>query len=95
MKYIKTYEDIHLANYAICKSDDNTLLCIEIIDADEFRNSAQVQTMTFDRNKEVHKSAKITTRLSVIMNRIVYQSNDIEDIIIKYDLMKTQTKYNL
>jgi len=102
MKYIKSYEDIEnnddFKKYLITKSDENNYLCIEIISIDEFEKIAHICTMSFSKNNTIHKSVEISITLESLKSlkkRLIYQSDDINDIINNLKIIKDLDKYNL
>lgn len=101
MKYLKKYESwpdyIHcydLKKYAILKGEDD-YTAIELVKSiDNF--SIIVQTLAFGkRSVEIKKSVEITINEGIIRSRIVFQSDDIEEIRIQLELLRNTGKYNL
>ena len=98
MKHLKQFENIEEENikeYIICKSDDPTILffCLQIVE--QLSSKLKINTITFDRNDDAHKSAIITANRTMIENKIVYQSDNIQDVIDMIKILKKSAKYNL
>lgn len=96
MKYIKTYENLtKLKKYFIYKSDDPEIVynCVENVDESNF----MLKVIIFDRNNEPHESVPINflRAKQSMLDRIVYQSDDIKDIANTLKALKTTDKYNL
>ena len=96
MKHLKTYENlIKLKKYFIYKSDDPEIVynCVENVDDSNF----MLKVIIFDRNDEPHKSQAFNflRAKNSMLDRIVYQSDDIRDIAKAFRAFKTTDQYNL
>lgn len=91
--YIKFYD---LKKYVICENiGDDTYLALELIKSvDDFK--IIVQTLAFSKkNNNFAKSAEIKISESTIRNRIIFQSDDINEIITQLELFKNAKQYNI
>lgn len=101
MKYLKKYETwpdyIHfygLKKYAILKGEDYYTAIELVKSTDDF--SIIVQTLAFGkRSNEIKKGAEIPINDSIIRSRIIFQSDDIEEIRTQLELLRNTLKYNL
>ena len=95
MKYLKTFESLSLKKYIICKGTESytTLEIVKLID----NFSIIVRTLAFSkRNDTVFKSAKLTISFNLyIEDRIIFQSDDINEIKTQLDILQNKDKYNI
>lgn len=103
MKHLKTYEAwpdyivfYGLKKYVICKNkEDNTYLTLELIRSTE-NFYIIVQTLTFSKKTDkISKSAEISIKINTILDRIVFQSDDINEIKNELQLLKNTDKYGI
>lgn len=103
MKYLKRYESwpdyiifYGLKKYLICKNkEDNTYLTLELIRSTE-NFYIIVQTLTFSKKTDkISKSAEISIKINTILDRIVFQSDDINEIKNELQLLKNTDKYGI
>lgn len=103
MKYLKRYESwpdyiifYGLKKYVICKNkEDNTYLTLELIRSTE-NFYIIVQTLTFSKKTDkISKSAEISIKINTILDRIVFQSDDINEIKNELQLLKNTDKYGI
>lgn len=101
MRHLKTFEKSpvvfsELKKYVICKNkEDNTYLALELIKLTELFYIT-VQTLTFSRRTgSVSKSAEISIKKHVILDRIIFQSDDINEIKNELEVLENIDKYNL
>jgi len=110
MKYIKTYEGYPdniefycLKKYAICKSklrgvmnskDDDYMIFELIKSAGNF--SIIVKKLEFSKlNNNVTKSTEIPISISIIRDNMIFQSDDINEIKEKLEILQEIDIYNL
>jgi len=103
MKYIKKYETwpdyIHfysLKKYVICKNTESNIYTVfELIKSTE-NFYIEVQTIAFSkRTDKIAKSLVMEVKLSLIQDRIVFQSDDLEEIRNQMELLNQTDKFNL
>ena len=95
MKYIKTYESLKLKKYIICKGEHIDYLVLETLD--KISNFIiNVVILTFSKRiDEIKKSGELKTSIKAIKNRIIFQSDDINEIREELELLKNIKKFNI
>ena len=93
MKYIKTFENIKsydLKKYFVTEKE-----VLELVKSSE-NFKIIVQTLSFSkRTNDVAKSSELEINLNTIKNKIIFQSDDINEIRERLELLEMTNKYNI
>ena len=103
MKYIKTYETGYindLKKYMICKDDqnggDDPYVVIELIrTTEDFSIVIKVLVISKKDQLIAGKSEELTINTGLIKSRIVFQSDDINEVKEKLYILQTKHKFNI
>ena len=101
MKHLKLFEDLQteFKKYIIYTGSEISYVCCEISKKNiNGKSTIIINTIAFDRNNKPHLSGDMVIPPELyqsLKSKIVYQSNDIDDISNMLNILKNTNKYNI